>query len=272
MTSAMNDDGELHEYDLDAWEVPAPPSGLADRVIAEARKGAAVVAYEARERPRTRRVLLAAGVGALVAGGAIAAVFAVGAHHAAPVHGSVVAERAQHVDLDSATAELDTGASIAWTRHGDTLLVDQPRGNASWRIGDDHLQLETAGAQIDASGASLRVEVHMQLSDVRVVGASTVVAAAVAVVTVVVYEGHVQVRSARQTGNVQPGATVEVRPGQPPGPPPAPAPVLVGDDQVEKLQKKVDDLQKQLEELEDERLLSTAAGGTAPAPAPKQAP
>jgi TonB family protein len=74
------------------------------------------------------------------------------------------------------------------------------------------------GASVEASGASLRVEVQMQIahSDARVVAASAVTAAAVALVTIVVYQGHVKVASGGQTVNVAAGGRVEVKPGASP--------------------------------------------------------
>jgi ferric-dicitrate binding protein FerR (iron transport regulator) len=256
----MSDD--LHEFDLDAWEAPPPPAGLADAVIARARGGAAAVETEA---PRSRRWWLVAAAGVLVAGAAAGALFALGGKHGAPADGRVEAARAQRLDLDSASAELDTGAGISWHREGDTLAVDQPRGNASWKVGDHHLRIDAGnGVQIDATGASLRVEVHMLNTDARVLGASTLTAAAVAFVTVVVYEGHVKVGSAGQTVNVEPGATVQVQPGQPPGQPP---PLLVGgvdDQRVIELQDKLESMQVQLDALQK----SKAAGTPAPAADP----
>lgn len=94
-------------------------------------------------------------------------------------------------------------------------------------------------------------------TDARVLGASTLTAAAVAFVTVVVYEGHVKVQSAGQTVNVEPGATVQVQPGQPPGPPP-PLLVAADDQRVIELQSKVEELQAQLDKMKP--------AGTAPPP------
>ena len=243
----MTDD-DLHEFDLDAWEAPPPAPGLADAVIARARDGA--TAAPEPEAPRSRRWWLAAIAGVAVAGAAATTLVMLGGKHAAPATGSVAAARAQHLDLDNASAELDTGADVRWSREGRTLVVEQARGNATWRVADDQLRIDTGnGIQIDATGASLRVEVHMNLSDARVVGASTLAAAAVAFVTVVVYEGHCTVHSAGQMVTVEPGATVEVHPGQPPGPPP---PTVAGDPaQVDRLQKRVDELEQQLATLHD---------------------
>jgi len=247
------------DVDLDAWEAPPPPAGLADAVIACARDGVPALEPE----PPRRRWWLAGVAGVLVAGAAVGALVALGGKHAAPAHGNVDAQRAQRLELDTVSAELDSGAFVRWDRTSDALAVAQSRGNATWRVGDDHLRIDAGnGITVDASGASLRVEVHMLNTDARVLGASTLTAAAVAFVTVVVYEGHVKVNSASQTVNVEPGATVQVAPGQPPGPPP---PVVAGDDRVQKLTEQVESLQAQLDALHP-------AGGPVPAPPPAPAP
>jgi TonB family protein len=76
---------------------------------------------------------------------------------------------------------------------------------------------------------------HISSSDTRVVAASTVTAVAVALATVIVYEGHVKVTSGGQTINVAAGSAVEIKPGEPPrdrrdvaASPVAAAPVVAG--------------------------------------------
>lgn len=55
----------------------------------------------------------------------------------------------------------------------------------------------------------------MNKADMRVLGASAVTAAAVALITIIVYEGHVKASSEGRTVVVEPGATFEVRPEAP---------------------------------------------------------
>ena len=107
---------------------------------------------------------------------------------------------------------------MRWQREGRADLGRAAARRGAWRVdGDDTLVIDAgaAVASVEASGASLRVEVQMNLSDARVIGASAVTAAAVALVTVMVYEGHAKVTSAGQTVNVESGGAVEVRPQQP---------------------------------------------------------
>src|SRR5205085_8659243 len=98
--------------------------------------------------------------------------------------------------------------------------VAQLRGAATWRVdAGDTMVIDAGamGASVEASGASLRLEVAMRItpSDGRVVAASTITAAAVALVTVAVYQGHIKVTSGGQTVNVGAGGAVEIKPGEP---------------------------------------------------------
>ena len=142
---------------------------------------------------------------------------------ATPASGNVVAERARHLELDKVSADLDLGADVRWRETPTGLHIEQHAGAATWRIAAGNHVVFDAGngsgatASIDATGASLRMEIQpMNLTDTRVIGASALTAAAVAMITVVVYDGHVKATSAGQTVVVQPGSTVEVRPDQPP--------------------------------------------------------
>ena len=56
----------------------------------------------------------------------------------------------------------------------------------------------------------------MNLSDVRTMGVTAVTATSVALITVVVYEGHVNVSGAGQTVFVNPGTTMTIEPGRAP--------------------------------------------------------
>jgi hypothetical protein len=183
-----------------------------------------------------------------------------GAEPGVPTVGAMVADHARRIELPTASADVDAGTLVAWHRDRDGFVVAQPRGVATWRVEPgEQLRIDPGamGALIEATGASLRVEVHMNLSDARVIGASTLTAAAVAFVTVVVYEGHVQVASRGQTVNIEPGAQVELRPDQ------TPKPVdLVGDAREQRLHQ----LEQQLVELKSKvrALTEEAPSGAAP--------
>src|SRR5258706_12582632 len=184
-----NDDDELDEFDLSAWEAPATPD-LADAVIA--RMIGTQVTPALPEAPHRRRWLIAGAAAATlaIAGGVWTLVRS--AHPAEPTNGALAAAHPQHLALPGASADLETGADVRWHRTRDSLHVDQHAGTASWKVGDEPLVIDAALASIEATGASLRVEVAMNASDARVIGASALTSAAVAMVTVIVYEGHVK--------------------------------------------------------------------------------
>jgi len=214
-------DDPLTGIDLDAWQPPTPPSGLADAVLRRMREPVAVPARELAERGR-RRWWLWLGAGAVVAAAAAGAVVVAPWRAAAPPvdRGDVVADRASHLELGASAAELDAGAELSWRRERRHIAVAQLRGAATWRVGgEDTLVIDAGamGASVEASGASLRVEVAMRITptDGRVIAASTITAAAVALVTVVVYQGHIKVTSGGQTVNVGAGGAVEIKPGEP---------------------------------------------------------
>lgn len=213
----MDDDNLLADYDLSAWDAPPPPAGLADRVVRLAREPMP------QPKPRSLRPWLVAG-GALAALVAVLA-FALWGIERAPANGSGVVATSQPrtLELGPTSAALDAGAQLTWTRHGSAITVAHTRGGVTWRVaGDDKLSIDATVASIEATGASLRVEVEMNRSDVRAMGVGSAAAIAVSLVTVVVYEGHVKATSNGQTVNIQPGASMQF--GAPPAPPTPPTP------------------------------------------------
>jgi hypothetical protein len=219
----MSDD-ELNDLDLSPWQPPEPSVGLADAVLARMREPVAAAAFE--PELRGARGLWIGAVAAMVGVALVLVIVLRGTERAAPAAGGVLADRARSLDLGTTTAELDPGAVVTWHRRRDGLAISQLRGVAGWHVGDGEsswIDTGVMGTLVEASGASLRVEVHMNATDARVIGASAVTAAAVAFVTVVVYEGHVKATSGGQTVEVQPGATVELHGGEAPR-----APDLVG--------------------------------------------
>ncbi|MBA3452162.1 MAG: PEGA domain-containing protein [Deltaproteobacteria bacterium] len=259
------DDDSLAAYDLSAWDVPPPAPGLADAVIARAREPAPVAALDSDERtaPSTRsmRRWWFAAAGAAVAVAAI--VVGVWGIQRAPGdgHGEVNAATARALDIGLTTAALDPGALVRWRREQRRISVEQPRGTALWNVAAEDTLVIDAGAMVatvEASGASLRVEVKMNnASDARAVGISAATAVAVALVTIVVYEGTVRVRHEGQTVNVVPGAQYEVRPAPAPVPAPDPTPTAaaepfeVGAAPVDPRVRELEDRIKQLEAERD---------------------
>jgi ferric-dicitrate binding protein FerR (iron transport regulator) len=220
------------EYDLSAFEAPEPPDGIADAVIARLDGTAVTPAVPAEPREGKRRGFVVAGV-AVACLAAAAGTYALiqGTRRAGPIRGDVVAARARTLSLDGVSAELDPGAHVTWQRRGTLLDVEQREGAAAWRVDDDTTLRIDAGAMVasvEATGASLRVEVSMNATDVRVLGASALTAAAVSMVTVTVYTGHVKLSERGQTVIVQPGETRSVASPQPVRPAPPPENLVAG--------------------------------------------
>ena len=228
-----DEDDALAGIDLTAWEPPAPPASLVDGVIARAKESAMPALVE----PTPSRVANAAPRGAhkrwWIAGGVAASVAAVAAFGlwglerakpapevpaaaAIPTSGEVVATHAQALVLGASTARLEPGARIAWRREGARLVVAQRAGSAAWQVDRGDTLVIDAGAEVasvEASGASLRVEVTMlDRTDVRIATATTAIAATVALVTVLVYEGTAKVVHDGHTVNVVAGERYAVNP------------------------------------------------------------
>jgi hypothetical protein len=221
------------EYDLSAFEAPEPPDGIADAVIARLDGTGVTPAVPAEPREGKRRAYVVTGV-AVACLAAAAGTYALvqGSRRAGPTRGDVMAAKARTLSLDGVSAELDAGAQVKWQRRGEILDVEQRAGAAAWRVDSDTTLRIDAGAMVasvEATGASLRVEVSMNATDVRVIGGSALTAAIVSMVTVTVYTGHVKCSERGQTVIVQPGETHTIVPPQPAPPEPvvagAPEPV-----------------------------------------------
>ena len=211
--------------DLDAWQAP-PATDVADAVIARMRSTqvTAVAAPVEPARPSGRRwFVLGGGIAAATAvAGALLVAFVV-TRPPASGQGAVVAEKPQHLALGPSSAELDRGTAVTWRREKHRITAQQQTGAATWRVDDDDtLTIDAMLASIEATDASLRVEVHM-MSDAeraeredrertkKTVGTSALTAAAVALVTVIVYDGSVKVIEDGKTKTVPAGVAYQIR-------------------------------------------------------------
>jgi hypothetical protein len=271
MRDEDRDDSALAGIDLGAWAPPPLAAGgaLADAVVARLREPVAETAREPAGRGAAvggsrRRWPIAAAAAAVVVAVAAAGVLVLSRWEAerAPEAGSgeALAARASHLELGASSAELDPGAEVRWRREGRRIAGAQPRGAALWRVAAEDTLVIDAGAavaSVEASGASLRVEVQMNLSDARVIGASAATAAAVALVTVIVYQGHVNVTSAGQTVRVEPGSTVEVRPREAAREAPT---VGAAAPSLEQMKQELRALEQRIAEVEQERVATEGQG------------
>jgi hypothetical protein len=264
--------------DLDAWAPPPPPPAgpLADAVVARMRQPVASPAREPAAPAARRRwtIAAAAAAGVALAAAGVLAIARWGTERPpADGRGEVFAARAAHLALGPSSAELDPGAEVRWRRAGRRLEVAQPRGGVRWRAAEGDTLVIDAGAavaSVEAHGASLRVEVQMNLSDARMIGVSAATAAAVALVTVIVYQGHVNVTSGGRTVLVEPGGTLTV-----PAPEPAREAPLVGaaTPSLEDMKRELRRLQQQIFEAEQERVAQQEQERVArEEPAPEQVP
>jgi hypothetical protein len=215
----MTEDDDGVGFDLTAWEAPPPPAGIADAVIARVTAPLATTALEA-DAPRSKKWWIAGGLAAtLVAAVGIALAVRSTTEESTTGSGAVAVARPSHLELGGTAIDLEANTDVWWVREGKRVVAMQPRGSATYRVaGNEQLVIDAGAtvASVSASGASLRVEVEMNLSDARLIGTSAVTAAAVALVTVIVYEGHVKVTSADRTVEVAAGSTVQITPNQPP--------------------------------------------------------
>lgn len=202
---------ELKDIDLSAWDVPDPPEDLADAVVARL-GGTDITPAIPVEASKRNRAWLIGGVAVAVVAVTVGLWTLVGSSdRAAPTNGVVVAQFAQQLSLDGVTGDLDVGANVRWVRDARTVHVQQRTGSAAWRIAADQRLVINAGASmVEANGkSSLRVEVKMN----TVERASAIGVAAIAVVTVIVYDGKVTVENPKhERVVVAPGTTVQVEP------------------------------------------------------------
>ena len=216
----MDDEDLDLSAQLSAWTAPPAPLNLADRVIARAAATDEAIKVVTQHRRMERRWWIGGALAAVMLGAAIA-IFIV--PRDTPVDsdassGTLATTRPQQLTLPGAIATLGPGAVVSWQTNESAVRVQHHGGSVTWRVGDRPLSVDVGAvsASIEASNATLRVETVMNLSDARVVGAAALTSAAVALVTVAVYEGHAKLTSAGQSVVVVPGTIYEVIPGQRP--------------------------------------------------------
>ncbi len=194
---------------LAAWDVPAPPAGLVDRVMARVAASdddrTAGVAAEppAAAAPRRRaRWTLAVAAVAIAAAAAAAVAIAVTrapapSGRALPAAGELSAAAPSVVAIAPGTVvEAEAGAVLRWRRDERGVVhVEHTAGAVTYRHEPGvHLVVDAAWVAIETDEAFLRVEVPMSPSRKRAVAIGAT-AALGAVVAVAVYEGRAELSS-----------------------------------------------------------------------------
>jgi hypothetical protein len=186
----------MNRRDWEAWEAQQPPSGFADRVVAEA--------LREQRRPRPSRAVRV-GVGVVFVA-AMAAGVAMTVHvRRAEARGDVTADARREVHVDGrAIAVLEKGAHVRWD--GDAIVQDG--GDVFWRVEPGaRFVVHTPAADVAVKGTCFRVKVRGGDGDMtrRDALSGAVGAALGAAVFVGVYEGRVAVSHAGQSVDVTAG-------------------------------------------------------------------
>lgn len=205
----MADSPELdpERLDLSSFEVPPPPPGLADRVLAR------LPAAESPSRRSHVRTLAAVAAVLLVALSGAWWVFG------PPESGERTFTQRETVLLGaSSVAVAEPGTELHWTagRRG-TVRVRQPAGRVFYRVksGSD-FQVETPAGQVAVRGTCFTVEVHPMLLSKQTLAGAVVGAALTAAVFVTVHEGRVTVTSPAGATQVEPGERAVMNAGAAP--------------------------------------------------------
>jgi hypothetical protein len=195
---------------LEAWEVPAAPHDLAEKVLARA--GGSV--SPRRHWFRVRWVALAASL--LLAVGLTWLLLP-----RSDASGRLLASGRTTVAIDDrAVVVAEDGTRLSWqSQAGGGLAVEQESGNAFFRVdrGGVPFVVKTPAGSVEVKGTCFRTEViEMKASRAGLVGAGAGAAAA-ALVLVTVYEGKVITASSRGDRQVvEAGEVARIAPGRAP--------------------------------------------------------
>lgn len=203
MDSADREDGLVERETLLAYEAPAPPADMADRVLAGLRTdGAARPRRWRRMRPW---IAVAASVGV-----AAAAVLLWPRGPDRESRGERLAASRESIAIGArAVAVAEAGSQLAWTVVDGAATVEQRSGDVFYRVTPGQpFVVALPGARVRVLGTCFRVEVsdmsEMSSRKKRLV-AGTAGAALSAAVLVTVYEGSVRLENAHGQVELAPG-------------------------------------------------------------------
>jgi hypothetical protein len=198
------DEREIDRAELDAYEVPAMPAGLEDRLWQR---------MHAARPPRSRRWRLVAGAAAVGAVASMAWLFT--ADSPAMVR-SGAAKTAERTTLSVGTATLvaEPGTTLTWTPSDGGVRVEQRSGNVFYRVepGRPFVVVTDVG-ELSALGTCFRVEVSsMKLPKQALVGGA-IGAVVTAGVFVSVFEGKVSLANDRGRVEIAAGQSARIASG-----------------------------------------------------------
>jgi hypothetical protein len=206
------DEREFERAELDAYEVPATPAGIEDRLWQRR--------HAVRPR-RSRRWRLAAGAVAVGAAASVAWFVTAGSQRGARSGTANTAERTT-LSIVQATLVAEPGTALTWTSSDRGVRVEQRSGNVFYRVEPGRpFVVTTALGELSVLGTCFRVEVSsMKLPKQGLIGGA-IGAAVTAGVFVAVFEGKVSLANDRGRVEVAAGQSARIASGgdAKPGPP-----------------------------------------------------
>lgn len=196
-----SDDDAIDRAALDAYEVPAVPAGIEDRLW---------LRMHAAPAPRARRWWIGALAGAVGVAASVAWFVTAGAPAVARAGSAKTAERTT-LSVDKATLVAEPGTLLRWTSNDRGVRVEQRSGNVFYRVepGRPFVVVTDAG-EISALGTCFRVEVSsMKIPKQGLVGGA-IGAAVTAGVFVAVFEGRVSLANERGRVEVAAGHSAQI--------------------------------------------------------------
>jgi hypothetical protein len=197
-------DREIDRAELDAYEVPAMPAGIEDRLWQR---------MHAARPPRSRRWWLGAGAAALGTAASVAWFVTAGSPAVARSGTARVAERTT-LSIGKATLVAEPGTALTWTSSDRGARVEQRSGNVFYRVEPGRpFVVVTEVGELSVLGTCFRVEVSsMKLPRQGLVGAA-IGATVTAGVFVAVFEGKVSLGNARGRVEVAAGQSARIASG-----------------------------------------------------------
>lgn len=203
---------EITRDELDAYEVPAVPAGIEDRLWQR---------MHAAGRPRWRRWRLGAGAAAVGAAASVVWLVTADSPVVARSGAANTAERTT-LSIGKATLVAEPGTAMRWTSSDRGVQVEQRSGNVFYRVEPGRrFVVVTEVGEISALGTCFRVEVSsMKPSRQGLVGGA-IGAAITAGVFVAVLEGKVSLSNDRGRVEIAAGQSARIasggdaRPGAP---------------------------------------------------------